>query len=517
MIRLPWTLNAADADRLLGAVAPWVRPGGRLLTSVTVQLHELAFAGGLGFQEWKSLFGADGPLGARGFEPGGAVDARIPFDTVIRYAHRDQAEPIPGLSYGFGDDFSTIAVIGAVWPEHLKPGVAERLQIEPRADQASLCRRLGRATPFGGADRELLTQTIDGLVRGAPARGWERLATEIAAIAASPQTTRNLFKLDQSRAADVLDAADKAMRKALAACGVVPRAISARLRPATRLISGADWEDQRWISVAGEMFSPTVSLLHERKPWVWERVSLIANLLALPQADRSRPILLVSSGPDPVSHLLGYWGFDVTCATPEELMGEADLSEAWNALAANAWVKANGSVRPWTERDPALRFGVVLATMQTLVEQPADRLDTLFSAIAPHLAPGAVLQATFAVMLNDQVLTGAVSLAEWRRLFDQDGPLGSRGFKSAGSADDAIPMDTAIRFAPEGDDATAPGLSWGYGGSFVTVAIVAARWPKTLRPGSTERLSLRSSEAFDPETLVIPYSAKPSDIPKRAV
>jgi hypothetical protein len=131
----------AIVDAVLRKADPLMADGAMLFASATVQMNEIAYEGGFSYAEWKALYAPEGPLGMRGFAPVGGFDARIPLDTVVRFAFEDDPQDsIPGLSYGFLRGFNSSALICARWPETLNDGPTGRIEYGPvsRPDPATV-------------------------------------------------------------------------------------------------------------------------------------------------------------------------------------------------------------------------------------------------------------------------------------------------------------------------------------------------------------------------------------------
>jgi hypothetical protein len=170
-----------------------------------------------------------------------------------------------------------------------------------------------------------------------------------------------------------------------------------------------------------------------------------------------------------------------------------------------AWLKPVRPVQFWRDVKADQRFDAIVMLQNSLLELPPEEADAIFEVLDPLLAPKAMLHAGFRVDLTAQEAHGAVSLAAWQNLFDKTGPLGGRGFTPLGGIDPRTPLDTVIRFAAFNEDETLPGMSFGVGDAFFTVAVTSALWPKKLAraPTSTPQLI---NPPFDPAAVAVPYT-----------
>jgi hypothetical protein len=182
--------GASVAESVLSAVEPLMAKGALLFASATVQMNEIAYEGGFSYAEWKALYAPQGPLGMRGFEPVAAFDARIPLDTVVRFAFEDDTQDsIPGLSYGFLKGFNSSALICAAWPETLRPGPSGRIEWgEPNRPDPQ-----GVYVPYGGGQAVTLSEQSAAAAPAAQAAVFAARKTPamlgLEALAKSPRLT----------------------------------------------------------------------------------------------------------------------------------------------------------------------------------------------------------------------------------------------------------------------------------------------------------------------------------------
>jgi glycosyltransferase involved in cell wall biosynthesis len=374
------------------------------------------------------------------------------------------------------------------------------LYARPVAGEEPLQVRLGRSRPLFPEDRKLIAAIVAGLAEGDPPKGWERLAPELAEIAASGPLIRADYGLKDSDRPALAVAAKTALREALARAAEPATPIAPRAVVATRLCSGADWQDPEWATLARRLFGAHALTLRQQSRWMWDRVSL-----AFAQRGRAAggAVLLVAEAPDTLAPVLLSLGLDVTYATPDEMLAAAAPDAGWKSLIDSSWLTLTGAAHSWAERGQT-PFEAMILLGPVATSDPA-RLESMLAAAAPDMAPGAGLHLTGSVQLNRLNLESAFTLAEWRGMFGPQGPLGARGFTLDGEADVRLPADTLARYAPRDDaEETIPGLSTGYGESLFTSAIVSARWPMALKPGPAERLLTRG-EALDAASVNVPW------------
>jgi hypothetical protein len=486
-------------DRVLGLIDPLIDAGTPFFGSLSVQMDTLIHEGSLSLLEWKKLFAEDGPLGSRGFIQLGAFDDRIPLDTVVRFEAKEGEGLLPGFSFGRGV-FVTSAVVAAVWPKALKPGWKWRLTWP--APQDRLHQRLQRKVMVSTQDRAFLRGMLRDLASGKPPPGWERMAPEIASATADDPS---LFGISPQAGAAIFDKAQAVIRNAIARSAAEPVVVGPRPEIRTRLASTEDWEDSHWLTRAVGLFSSDVAHMFNRSWWTWERISLVGNLLASGVTPERTRVLVVSPQADHVSHLVSHLRFQTTCVTVDELLGGRDASADWKAMMKTAWLKPVRPVQFWRDVKADQRFDAIVMLQNSLLELPAEEADALFKVLEPLMAPKAILHAGFRVDLTAQETHGAVSLAAWQNLFEKTGPLGGRGFTPLGGVDSRTPLDNVIRFAAFNEDETLPGMSFGMGDAFFTVAVTSALWPRKLEPAPASTPQL-SNPPFDPAAVAVPYT-----------
>jgi hypothetical protein len=501
-----WVEQGHDEwDRVLSMIDPLIEPGTPFFGSLSVQMDTLIHEGSLSLLEWKRLFAEDGPLGSRGFIQLGEFDARIPLDTVVRFEAKEGEGLLPGFSFGRGV-FVTSAVVAAIWPKALQTGWKWRLTWP--APQDHFHQRLQRKVMVSTQDRTFLRQLLQDLSAGKPRPGWERLAPEIASATADDPTA---FGITPEAGAAIFDKARTAIRAAIARSAVEPATVGLRSDARTRLASTEDWEDSHWLTRAVGLFSSDIVHMFNRSWWSWERISLVGNLLASGAIPQNTRVLVVSPQADHISHLISHLRFQTTVVTVDELLGGQDASADWKAMMKTAWLKPVRPVQFWKDRKAGQKFDAVVMLQNSALELPPLEADALFKALEPLLAPKAMLHAGFRVNLAAQDTGGAIPLGAWQDLFGKAGPLGARGFTAQGGIDRRTPLDNVIRYAAFNQDETLPGMSFGVGDAFFTVAVTSAMWPKALAaaPAVTPPLI---AEPFDPEAVKVPYTDEASAV-----
>lgn len=360
-----------------------------------------------------------------------------------------------------------------------------------RGPEQPIYQKLDRYLPFTSFDRQLLTRAAQGLAEGRPVEGWERLAPEIAAIAASPGI-RRAFGVPDAAGAAVLESAANAMRDAMSKLAEPPVAVGPRLDVSNRLLSGSDWDSPEWLRTAAAFFNLDSLDYRGRTRWMWEHVALTVGLRhhlpTNPLAEGQAPkVLVVAEHPDPLAAVYAHMGYDVRYATATDVE-QGKISDDWSSVLEDSSLAFPDT---WPPYDPAegLTFDAFVCPLPCLFERSAEEMDAILSALHPAMKAGALFLITAPVQINEVAYNGALGFAEWKVLFSDAGPLGMRGFQAVGEIDDRIPLDAAVRFAFE-DNAqqTIRGYSYGYFASRMTSGVIAASWPETLRPGSPERI-----------------------------
>jgi hypothetical protein len=372
--------------------------------------------------------------------------------------------------------------------------------------------RLGRRTPFLPADIEILKRVVDGLRRGRPIKGWERLAPEIAAICAAPTSARLPLGVSDEEAEEWALRADNAMRHTIGRLVEQPSVVGPRAEIGNRLCSGDDWNDPDWLRLAMAYFGPDVVSLSERKRWMWERVSL-ADIIqrhmpltyGMTETSLKKRLLLVGDTTELLAAILVHMGYDVTCASSEELIA-GKAAGHWRKQLDLSWLKLPPAFHMLDSSRFAGPFDGFVVTKPSLFEKSHAEAEAILKAADPMMAPGALLFCAATVQINEEAYEGGFSFAEWKSLYDPEGPLGARGFQAVGGVDTRVPLDAAARFALQDDPQdTVYGLSYGYVNSYNTSVLLTARWPDTLAVGPSDRVRWGGA-AIDTALTPIPYS-----------
>jgi hypothetical protein len=341
-------------------------------------------------------------------------------------------------------------------------------------------------------ERELLLACLTGLAAGDPPKGWEALGLQLAAIVAQPDEWEG-FGLTEAVAVRLEPAIAAAVQSAIDLTAEPPVAIEQRDGATNRLCSGSDWSNHEWIQVERRYFGTEVTGFVERSRWVWERISLTTNISRYFPLDRLKTakLLVIGDEPDIVAALLAHCGYQVVYATVAELAaGRAD-PETWAETLNPAWLNIPPTPVPWRTAKPGEakeHFDGLVLSAPAWIEQGHDEWDRVLSLIDPLIDAGTPFFGSLSVQMDTLIHEGSLSLLEWKRLFAEDGPLGSRGFTQLGAFDDRIPLDTVVRFEAKEGEGLLPGFSFGRE-VFVTSAVVAATWPKALKPGWKWRLT----------------------------
>jgi len=376
--------------------------------------------------------------------------------------------------------------------------------------EAPIYDRLRRRRGFTPQDRTLLDRVIGSLLKGEPAAGWERLAPEIAAICTSPAPVAEGYGFDADGARAWAAASDVAMRANIARAIEAPVVVDPRPGTGNRLLSASDWDDPAWGRLAVTYFGPDVMSFRERKRWVWERASLAVciggQLPVLASAPPPR-ILVLASSPEYLAAMLTHMGYEVAYASVSDFIAGARTGAWQEALDLTSMLlpKPLEAFDPGAPQTPL--FDALAVTLPSLFEGSRDDMESVLHKAAPLMAPGGLFFATATVQMNEVAYEGALSFAEWKALYAQEGPLGMRGFSAVGGVDMRIPLDTAVRFAAEDDMAdTIPGLSYGFLRGFNSSALICARWPEVLAPGPGGRIEYEGPPRPDPLSIEVPYS-----------
>lgn len=323
---------------------------------------------------------------------------------------------------------------------------------DPGSPDYEECVALGRSRSISPAERSLLGAALEG------APHFERLALELSVLAGREEWRSN----GESRNAQaVRDRALSAIQDAEANAIAKPVALGPRVEHASRLCSGADWEDSAWADLAIRYFGERIYGLQERSRWVWERISLLHRLLLeLPPGERPW-VLLISEGPDPLAAMLAHQGYKVAYASVGELLG----SEAtdWRGE-----LRVNGVVLPedfvsFSQAPEGVAFEAVVASSGALFTRGEETFESLMQRIRGVMAPGGRFGASVSVHLNERRGGGALGYEEFRGAFGAGGVLRRQGISPDAPVDGRIPLDAVVKFAMcDEAGGGVPGLSFGF-------------------------------------------------------
>lgn len=348
--------------------------------------------------------------------------------------------------------------------------------LPPRHATAETPRPAGRLKPFSDDDIAMIRQLIGQ--EDAP-EGWERLALELPDIA----DQAGLDRLDPATAR-LLNAAWNHVQESALRCAKPPVPVNGRDTANSRLCSATDWENLEWLALAERCFGEAIYDEGARGRWGWERVSLVQGLLQNVPADDRPWILVVTHGPDCLPSLAAYQGFRVAYTTFDALMlGTQTAATGWDE-ALRIWHMINhADILPLHEAQ-AMGAGPFIGAIVAGTEISAGGTERARSAtqrLASLCTPDAYVGFTVQVHLNTN--SGqALAYHEWQAADDRGGLLAAMGLHSAAAMDPRIPIDCAVRYAPEDRSQYAPGLSFGWGGAMVTIGLFNARFGQGSSP-----------------------------------
>jgi len=344
--------------------------------------------------------------------------------------------------------------------------------VSQASPEAAFCAALGRKRGFAPAEQELMRRAI----QRAPC--WERLALEISKAADEAHWAEAVCGVEAQRLSEAGVEARAAIETAISRAVATPVLMGPRTDAPNRLCGGSDWEDSEWAGLAIRYFGERIYGLQERSRWVWERISLLRELLRrlLP---RMRPwVLVVSDGPDVFPALLGHQGYRVIYATSAEMLNEAAPAD-WCAHLRLGGIVLPSSVVPLSGAPTGVKVDAFLAPNATLLGRGERYVERLLKRVEPMLAPGAHLGASTLVHLNERQGGGALSHKQFATALEANGVLGRYGLRGDASVDARLPLDTVMKCAfrdVQGD--SVPGLSFGFDeGALVTTGQLWARMP----------------------------------------
>lgn len=329
----------------------------------------------------------------------------------------------------------------------------------------------GKLLPYLPDDLSMVRQLVG---KDDVAPGWERLSLELpdmvehAGLATSdPQVTR------------LLEAAWSHVQASAARCVVPPLAIETRDTTQSRLCAAIDWEEPRWLAQASRSFGgAAVYAQGARSRWTWERASFLRSLRAhVEEADRPW-ILVITNGPDCLSSLASYHGYRVAYATwnhlalglPEQADGWAEALRIWHMIGHSDVVPLSAA-----RSRGADRFAAVLLAGTDISGGGLDRYQAFAKVLDQHATPDAFVSIMVQVHLNHGTGGGALPHAGFRDAFAEDGIARRIAIGPVDEIDARIPIDAAVRFAPEDQSQYVPGISFGWGDSMVTLGMINGR------------------------------------------
>ncbi len=319
----------------------------------------------------------------------------------------------------------------------------------PGSPDYAECAALGRSRSLSPNERSLLSAAL----KEAP--HFERLAVELSVLASHEgwvDSVRAPFVLDRALGL-IQDAEKRAVEK--------PVVVGARVEYASRLCSGADWEDGAWLDLAIRYFGERIYGLEERSRWVWERISLLHCLLRELPSDERPWVLLISEGPDPLAAMLAHQGYKVAYASVAELQGGEGTD--WRSELRVGGVVLPEAFVPFSQTPDGVMYEAVVAASGALFTRGEEIFGALMQRIRAMVAPGARFGTSVSVHLNERRGGGALGYDEFKGAFGAFGVLRRHGVAAEASVDGRIPLDAVVKFAMcDEADGGVPGLSFGY-------------------------------------------------------
>lgn len=335
-------------------------------------------------------------------------------------------------------------------------------QVELTSPERAAYDAVGRRRVYAKSELSTLAKVL-GSPDGQDTPGWERMALEVIALAAYPDFVANRIGVLPENARRVAERARAAVVAASERCAVPPVPVPARTDIPTRLCSSADWEDDAWLKLALRYFGERAYTLTTRSRWLWERISLLHELRNRLSPEDRPWILIVADGPEALASMAAHQGYRVAYATTEAILN-GQSTENWFKGFELSNIVLPGSLLPLDRAPADARFAAMLAPGACLFCREPDRPRTVIARIVSRLVPGAHCGVSSLVHINQSLGGGALSLADFRGAADGGGVLDQLGLKADAPVDARIPLDTAVRFAPEDqDNESGPGLSFGFG------------------------------------------------------
>jgi hypothetical protein len=300
--------------------------------------------------------------------------------------------------------------------------------------------------------------------------GWERLSLDLPDMIAQSGA-------DSAAAADLLDQVARHVQASVKRCIETPVRLGGRDTNATRLCSATDWESPDWYEVVERCFSGNAIYAQgSRSRWAWERVSLLQNMRSVID-EQVRPwVLVVCSKPDHLPAQVAHYGYRVAYVSYANfLSGLPESAAAWETSLSIHHMINHPDIVPL---DVALSrkvgpFSAAIFAGTDVSEGGAERFKAVSARLAEITTEDAFISMAVQVHLN-KGSGRALSFREWQAVNQPDGMIAQMGLHPIGAYDSRIPLDCAVRFAPEDQSQYVSGLSFGWGDSMVTLAVVNA-------------------------------------------
>lgn len=335
-------------------------------------------------------------------------------------------------------------------------------QVDSTSPDRAAYEAVGRQRAYAKSELATLTKVL-GSPDGQDTPGWERMAMEAMALAAYPDFVANRIGVAPDSARRVAEQARAIVVAASTRCAVPPVSVSARTDIPTRLCSSADWEDDKWLKLALRYFGERAYTMTTRSRWLWERVSLLHELRNRLSPEDRPWIVIIADGPEALAAMAAHQGYRVAYATTDAILKDQTV-ENWFQDFELSNIVLPGSLLPLDRAPADARFAAMLAPGACLFCREQDRPRNVVARIVSRMAPSAHFGMSSLVHINHSIGGGALSLADFRGAIDGGGVLDQLGLKADAPADASIPLDTAVRFAPEDQDSECgPGLSFGFG------------------------------------------------------
>lgn len=355
---------------------------------------------------------------------------------------------------------------------------------------------LGRNRAFAPSEMKALASIVSDHGYGA-ASGCERAAIEVMALSAFPDFVAKWMGVGKEAMGRAATRARASVVAAAARCATSPTTLAPRPDVPNRLCSGADWEHEGWLNLAVRYFGERSYTISTRSRWLWERISLLHELLRRVPREGRPWILCVADGPDPLAAMAAHQGYRVAYATPDDILTD-QTSANWFKDFQLSNIVLPGSLKPLDQVGPDIRFGALIAPGSCLFWRDSDRPRQVLARITSRMLSRAHCGMSSLVHINRSQAGGALSESDFRNACDAGGVLQRIGLDGDAPVDAQIPLDTAVRFAENDVDSDwGQGLSFGFGADTnITIGMLWGRFganvsdepiasPKRLAPAST--------------------------------